>query len=56
MCRGNYIEALICVVAMLPFGDMLKSLKYADEAKGILKYGDEFLKELKQLLKKAQKS
>lgn len=43
LCRGNYLEALICVVAMLPFGDMLKSLKYADEAKGILKYGDEFV-------------
>ena len=51
MCRGNYIEALICVVAMLPFGDMLKSLKYADEAKGILKYGDEFLKGVKTVAK-----
>ena len=51
LCRGNYLEALICVVAMLPFGDMLKSLKYADEAKGILKYGDEFLKRVKTVAK-----
>ena len=51
LCRGNYLEALICVVAMLPFGDMLKSLKYADEAKGILKYGDEFLKGVKTVAK-----
>ena len=51
LCRGNYLEALICVVAMLPFGDMLKSLKYADEAKGILKYGDEFLKGVKTAAK-----
>ena len=51
MCRGNYLEALICVVAMLPLGDMLKSLKYADEAKGILKYGDEFLKGVKTVAK-----
>ena len=36
---------------MLPFGDMLKSLKYADEAKGILKYGDEFLKGVKTVAK-----
>ena len=51
LCRGNYLEALICVVAMLPFGDMVKSLKYADEAKGILKYGDEFLKGVKTVAK-----
>ena len=51
LCRGNYLEALICVVAMLPLGDMLKSLKYADEAKGILKYGDEFLKGVKTVAK-----
>ncbi len=51
LCRGNYLEALICVVAMLPFGDMLKSLKYADEAKEILKYGDEFLKGVKTVAK-----
>ena len=51
LCRGNYLEALICVVAMLPFGDMLKSLKYADEAKGILKYCDEFLKGVKTVAK-----
>ena len=51
LCRGNYLEALICVVAMLTFGDMLKSLKYADEAKGILKYGDEFLKGVKTVAK-----
>ena len=51
LCRGNYLEALICVVAMLPFGDMLKSLKYVDEAKEILKYGDEFLKGVKTIAK-----
>ena len=51
LCRGNYFEALICVVAMLPFGDMLKSLKYVDEAKEILKYGDEFLKGVKTIAK-----
>ena len=51
LCRGNYLEALICVVAMLPFGDMLKSLKYVDEAKEILKYGDEFLKGVKTVAK-----
>ena len=51
LCRGNYLEALICVVAMLPFGDMLKSLKYADEVKEILKYGDEFLNGVKTVAK-----
>ena len=49
LCRGNYLEALICLVAILPMGDMLKSLKYADEVAvtGILKYGDEFLSGVK---------
>lgn len=47
LCRGNYLEALICLVAMLPMGDMLKSLKYADEVAGMLKYGDEFLSGVK---------
>lgn len=51
LCRGNYLEAAICLLAILPLGDMLKSLKYADSAKGILKYGDECLSKVNSVAK-----
>ena len=51
LCRGNYLEATICLLAILPLGDMLKSLKYADSAKGILKYGDECLSKVNSVAK-----
>ncbi len=51
LCRGNYLEALICLVAILPMGDLLKGLKFADKAKDILKLGDKALTATKTVAK-----
>ena len=51
LCRGNYLEALICLVAILPMGDLLKGLKFADKAKDILKLGDKALTATKTIAK-----
>lgn len=51
LCRGKYLEAVICLLAILPLGDMLKALKYSDEAKAILKYGDECLSKINTVAK-----
>ena len=51
LCRGNYLEALICLVAILPMGDLLKGLKFADKAKDILKLGDKALTATKSVAK-----
>lgn len=51
LCRGNYLEAFICLVAILPMGDLLKGLKFADKAKDILKLGDKALTATKTVAK-----
>ena len=51
LLRGHWLEAGICLLAMIPFCDMIKSLKYSDEAAKLLKYGDEAIDGVKTIAK-----
>ena len=51
LLRGHWLEAGICLIAMIPFCDMIKSLKYSDEAAKLLKYGDEAIDGVKTIAK-----
>ena len=53
LCRGNYLETVISLIAMLPLGDMLKTLKYSDDVHAILKTGDNAINAVKTIAKES---